>query len=143
MLLIEALLRFTEQDKPTMSKLHMAWTLVIQHVEIFVEEAEGRDKEILQEILDKIHARWEYGYCDLQAVAYLLDPEFVHCEMSALDLEAFQSYMRRVFYAHSNVAQDAMIASLTRDLMTFRNSQGPFSSPVAKAAVAEVSATEW
>jgi hypothetical protein len=141
---IEALLRFVEQDKPTLSKVHVAWGTVIKHLRSLYESfTTAADKLVLDEILQLVYERWDYGYCNLQAVTFMLDPEFLECEVGQIEMDEFYSYLQGVYFELSDADLAQKLAEITIDYNDFRNSRGSFSSPVAKASISRMPASLW
>jgi hypothetical protein len=140
---IESLLRFTEQDKATLSKLHYAWTTVINHAEEIRAEMGLTAAPFIQQIIDLMHARWEYGYSLLQAVGFLLDPEFLKCEYGNREKQAFDADLSKIYFDLPDQQRVEKIVALTQDFRTFRNSEGSFASPFAKTAISKIPAAQW
>jgi len=143
---IEDLLRFAEQDNPTLSKIHMAWCLLLEHLEGLKDKATVTDSDriILQDIIDKVYARFTYGYSTLAAVAYMLDPEFLGCQVGEEEMACFQRYLEKYFHNVTDpTTKYKKIASVLDDLVVFRNSGSSFASLAAKEAIGITVGSIW
>lgn len=85
---IGRLLRFTEQDAPTASKVHYAW----YQVQSKIEEMDI-DVDLKAEIMKLVRYRWDYGYNCVIGAGYVLDPEFRLCEADAETSESFREFV--------------------------------------------------
>jgi hypothetical protein len=85
---ISRLLRFTEQDAPTASKVHYVW----YHVQSKIEGMDI-DADLQAEIVKLLRHRWDYGYNCVIGTGYVLDPEFRLCEADSETAESFHEFV--------------------------------------------------
>ena len=77
-----------------MSKMYYAWHHVIEVLESYSDRIPD---VFLDEVIEKCHKRWNYGYSLLQGVGYLLDPSFSQCDYDNSLLNYFKDYIDRQY----------------------------------------------
>jgi len=137
---IMKLLKFAESDAPTLSKMHHAFFTLVQHLDTL---ANGLPPELHAKIMELVHYRWQYGYSDLQAVGFLLDPAFWKIQETADVVARFHSYIQRI-YAHLS-EEDGLekCNTVLSQYHQYKNTEGYFNHPWAIGMRGQISAVEW
>jgi hypothetical protein len=146
------LLRFMEQDAPTASKVYHAWFLV----QSAIEEMDGLPADLKEEILAHVRRRWDYGYCCLHGVGYILDPEFRLCDPPQECVDSFHEFVLKCFPAPLRMAFDddaayeeaieshtMTLATIDRQLLEYRRGDGLWGRPAVLLNAKLVSAVDF
>jgi hypothetical protein len=128
------LLRFMEQDAPTMSKVYYAWF----EVKVAIE-AMDLPAALKKSIVDLVAYRWDYGYSILQGAGCVLDPEFRLCETNEECDAAFDAYVLKVHpkpvavdfqspeeLAVAKTAHTALLLKIRKQLLAYQMGDGPW-----------------
>ena len=96
-----ALIRMTDSDRPTASKVHYNQFIIQEDLQkmdfSFLGEDEAR---CTRQTVICIHlARWDYGFSPIQGAGYLLDPEFIdmHEEVDNEIMDAFTTMVEKTY----------------------------------------------
>ncbi|KAK3258521.1 hypothetical protein CYMTET_32435 [Cymbomonas tetramitiformis] len=154
---VVSLLRFSDSDAPTASKIqYMKFQVQEQLKAIRVlpgnipwEDGEHCWSDIQQELISIHRYRWDYGFTCVQGTGYLLDPEYI--DMDQHDdpeiMEAFRTFVEKTFNDGISPPADATEeekeaykkhcevqlekrAAAEVELMTYKNKLGVFARPV-------------
>ena len=140
---IAKLLRYSEQDLPIMSKMYYAWHHVIEVLESYSDRIPD---VFLDEVIDKCHKRWNYGYSLLQGVGYLLDPSFSQCEYDDNLWNDFKNYIDRQYVVKEpdvETRRRVYVAPILQEFNYYRQQMGHYSCEVAMSERTKMQAAEW
>jgi Protein of unknown function (DUF 659)/hAT family C-terminal dimerisation region len=152
---IGRLLRYTEQDAPTASKVHHAWFLV----QSAIEEMD-MNEEVKAEVLRLVRARWDYGYNCVIGAGYVLDPEFRLCEPDEETTASFDAFVLKCYpppaapgadatdaakeeYAAAKEKHAELLLEIDLQLLAYRRGDGVWGREKVMLAASRVSAVDF
>ena len=152
---IGRLLRYTEQDAPTASKVHHAWFLV----QSAIEEMDI-DEELKADVLRLLRYRWDYGYNCVIGTGYVLDPEFRLCEPDEETTGSFEELVLKCYpppaapgadasdaareqYAAAKQKHTKLLLTIDEQLLAYRRGDGVWGREKVLLAASRVSAVDF
>jgi hypothetical protein len=152
---IARLLRYTEQDAPTASKVHHAWF----KVQSAIEEM-PIDEAVKTEVIRLLRYRWDYGYNCVIGAGYVLDPEYRLCEPDEETSASFDEFVLKCYPAPAEPGVDAtdaakeaygaakathaqLLLTVDQQLLAYRRGDGLWGREKVILAASRVSAVDF